>query len=93
MTDRLTRVNAYTTFDLLEATAIGHGFEESAYAVLDVTVPSRNPDHVTIELELDNVDLTELPAHADRVEISADQARELAAELEAYADRVDAGAE
>ncbi|QHS15818.1 DUF6360 family protein [Halopenitus persicus] len=89
MPDRLIRVNAYTTLDLLEATAAGHDFEESAFAVLNVTVPSENPDHVTVELELDNDDLTELPAHADRVALSPDQARELAADLESYADRVD----
>ena len=93
MPDRLIRVNAYTTFDLLDGTATGHGFEESALAVLNVTAPRTNPDHVTLELELDNADLEELPAHADRVRLSAEQARELAAELESYADRVDAASE
>ncbi|QLG61564.1 DUF6360 family protein [Halorarum salinum] len=89
MPDRLIRVNAYTTFDLLEGTATGHGFEESAPAVLNVTAPRTNPDHVTLELELDNADLETLPAHADRVTLSAAEARELADELGSYADRVD----
>lgn len=88
MPDRLIRVNAYTTFDLLEGEATGHDFEESAPAVLNVTAPRRNPDHVALELELDNTGLEELPAHADRVRLSAAEARELAAELESYADRV-----
>ena len=90
MPDRLIRVNAYTTFDLLDGVATGHDFEEEAYAVLNVTAPREDPDHLTLELELDNTELTELPAHADRVTLSAAQARELAAELESYADRVEA---
>ena len=93
MPDRLIRVNAYTTFDMLDGEARGHGFEESALAVLNVTAPREDPDHVTLELELDNADLEALPAHADSVTLSAAQARELAAELESYADRVDAASE
>lgn len=90
MPDRLLKVNAYTTFDLLDAEAEGHDFEESALAVLNVTAPRKNPDHVALELELDNAQLTELPAHADRVRLSAAEARTLAAELEKYAGRVEA---
>ncbi|WP_313694531.1 DUF6360 family protein [Halorarum halobium] len=93
MPDRLIRVNAYTTFDMLDGAARGHGFDESALAVLNVTAPREDPDHVTLELELDNGDLEELPAHADSVTLSATQARELAAELESYADRVDESAD
>ncbi|GAA0208471.1 DUF6360 family protein [Halobaculum roseum] len=90
MPDRLIRVNAYTTFDLLDGHARGHGFEEEAVAVLNVTAPRENPDHVTLELELDNTGLTELPAHAEGVTLSAAEARELADELETYAGRVEA---
>ncbi len=93
MPDRLIRVNAYTTFDLLDGEAIAHDFEEEALAVLNVTAPRTNPDHVTLEFELDNTQLEHLPAHADRVRLSAEQARTLASELERYADRVDAAAE
>jgi hypothetical protein len=90
MVDRIMRVNAYTTFDLLEGTVEGHGFEETAPAVLNVTAPRKNPDHVSLQLELDNTDLSAVPAHADSVTLSAPQARELAAELEEYASRVEA---
>lgn len=91
MVDRLLRVNAYTTFDTVEAEAQGHDFSEEALAVLNVTAAREDPDHVELELELDNTALDELPAHADRVSLSADEARTLAAELEKYAARVDGG--
>jgi len=93
MSDRILRVNAYTTFDTLDAEAQGHGFAESALAVLDVTAPREDPREVTLALELDNASLSTLPAHADRVRLSAAEARELAAELERYAGRVEAAAE
>ena len=93
MPDRLIRVNAYTTFDLLDGEAIAHDFEEEALAVLNVTAPRNDPEHVTLELELDNTQLEQLPAHADRVRLSAEQARTLASELETYADRVDTATE
>jgi len=89
MADRILKVNAYTTFDLLDGVVEGHGFEEEALAVLNVTAPRKDPDHVELQLELDNADLTETPAHADRVTLSAEQARELADELEKYAGRVE----
>ncbi|MFC6726595.1 DUF6360 family protein [Halobium palmae] len=90
MPDRLLKINAYTTFDMLDGTATGHEFEEDAFAVLNVTAPRKNPTEVTLELELDNTELDRLPAHADRVTLTADQARTLAAELEKYAGRVEA---
>jgi hypothetical protein len=92
MADRVLRTNAYTTFDLLEGEVEGHGFSESALTVLNVTTDSRDdPEAVELEFELDNTDLDAVCPHADRVALSADQARDLAAELESYADRVDAG--
>ncbi|NUE01295.1 hypothetical protein HUB97_02145 [Halorubraceae archaeon YAN] len=93
MPDRLLRVNAYTTFDLLDGEAVGHDFSESALAVLNVTAPRKNPDHVKLEFELDNTQLEQLPAHADRVRLSAAEARTLAVELEKYATRVDEATE
>ena len=90
MPDRLLKINAYTTFDMLDGSAQGHDFDEEAYAVLNVTAPRKDPDHVTLELELDNTELETLPAHADRVTLSAAQARDLAGELETYAARVEA---
>ncbi|MDG5775664.1 DUF6360 family protein [Haloarculaceae archaeon H-GB2-1] len=89
MVDRILRVNAYTTFDMLDGTVEGHGFEEEAYAVLNVTAPRKDPDHVELQLELDNVELSEVEAHADKVTLSAAEARELASELERYAEKVE----
>jgi len=36
MTDRLMKVNAYTTFDLIDATVTGQDFEDDSLAVLRV---------------------------------------------------------
>ena len=90
MADRILRVNAYTTFDLLDGTVEGHGFEEEALAVLNVTAPREDPDHVTLQVEMDNTQLSEVQPHADHITLSAAQARELAGELETYAGRVEA---
>jgi hypothetical protein len=90
MADRILKVNAYTTFDLLDGRVEGHGFEEEALAVLNVTAPRNDPDHVKLQLELDNTDLSEVTPHADHVTLSAGEARELAAELEEYAAKVEA---
>jgi hypothetical protein len=89
MSDRLLAVNAYTTLDLIDGEAEGHDFTESAYAVVNATAPRKQPDHVKLELELDNTELDHLPAHADRVRLTPEQARELAADLEKYAARVE----
>ena len=79
--------------DLLDATAQGHDFTEEAYATLNVSAPRDDPDHVTLQLELDNTQLEHLPAHADSVTLSAEQARTLAGELEEYAAKVEAARE
>lgn len=89
MSDRLLSVNAYTTLDLIDGEAEAHDFTESAYAVVNATAPRTKPDHVKLELELDNAELDHLPAHADRVRLTPEQARELASELERYAAKVD----
>ncbi|MEA1932434.1 DUF6360 family protein [Halohasta litorea] len=89
MSDRLLSVNAYTTLDLIDGEAEAHDFTESAYAVVNATAPRKKPDHVKLELELDNAELEHLPAHADRVRLTPEQARELASELERYAAKVD----
>ncbi|MFC6836969.1 DUF6360 family protein [Halomarina ordinaria] len=90
MADRIMRVNAYTTLDLVDAAAEGHDFEESAYATLNVSSPRKRPDHVTLQLELDNAELDHLPPHADSVTLSAAEARTLAADLVEHAERVEA---
>jgi hypothetical protein len=89
MADRILTVNAYTTFDLLDGRVEGHGFEEEAMAVLNVTAPRQDPDHVKLQLELDNTQLSAVEPHADHVRLSAAEARELAAELEEYAEKVE----
>ncbi len=89
MVDRIMTVNAYTTFDMLDGQVEGHGFDEEALAVLNVSAPRKNPDHVTLQLELDNTQLSEVTPHADEVTLSAAQARELADELNEYAGRVE----
>ena len=81
MSDRLLSVNAYTTLDLLEGEAEAHEFTESAYAVVNATAPRKNPDHVKLELELDTAELDKLPAHADRVRQTPEQARPHAPDL------------
>jgi hypothetical protein len=93
MADRIMKVNAYTTLDLLEAEAEGHGFTEEAYAVLNVTSPRNDPDHVSLQLELDNTELGTLEAHADTVRLSAAEARDLAADLEKHARKVESAEE
>jgi len=90
MVDRIMTVNAYTTFDLLDGEIEGHGFDEEALAVLNVTSPKKNPDHVSLQLELDNTQLDSVKPHADKVTLTPAQAREMAAELEKHADKVEA---
>jgi hypothetical protein len=89
MADRVMKVNAFTTFDLLDASVEGHGFEEEAFATLNVRTAREAPEEITLELELDNTELESVPAHADRVTLSADEARTLATELQKAAERVD----
>jgi hypothetical protein len=89
MTDRLMRVNAYTTFDLIDATVTGHEFEEESLAVLNATSPRKDPDEVKLQLELDNMTEDNLPAHMEEVHLTPEQARTLAADLEKHAEKVE----
>ncbi|ELZ74875.1 MULTISPECIES: DUF6360 family protein [Haloferax] len=90
MPDRILKVNAYTTLDLVDASATGHDFEESAFAVCNVTSPRKHPDEITLELELDWTQLDALAPHADKLTLSPEEARKIAADLEKHADRVEA---
>ena len=90
MSDRLLRVNAYTTLDLVDGRVRGHEFEADAPGVVNVTAPREDPEHVALEVELDNTVIDDLAAHADEVELSPAQARTLAEALESTADRVEA---
>ena len=93
MADRLMKVNAYTTFDLIDVRVTGHDFEEEGLGVLNATAPRENPDRVQLQLEVDNMTEDRLPAHMEEVELTPEQARTLAAELESQADRVEAARE
>ncbi|ADB61723.1 hypothetical protein Htur_2854 [Haloterrigena turkmenica DSM 5511] len=89
MTDRLMKVNAYTTLDLVDAVAKGQDFENEAFAVANATTDTENPDCVRLQFELDNMTEEHLPAHMEELELTPDQARTLAADLEKHADRVE----
>ena len=89
MSDRLLRVNAYTTLDLVEGRARGHEFETDAPGVVNVTAPREDPEHVTLEVELDGTAIDRLSAHADEVDLSPAQARTLADALASTAERVE----
>ena len=93
MPDRIMKVNAYTTLDLLDGEAEGHDFTEEAFAVVNVTSPRREPDHISLQLELDNTQLEHLKPHAETVRLSPEEARDLAADLEKHASKVEAAAE
>jgi hypothetical protein len=93
MADRVLKVNAFTTFDLVDASVEGHGFEETAFATLNVHTALDGPEAVALELELDNTDLDHVPPHADRVTLSPAEAERLAGELEAAAARAGGGDE
>jgi hypothetical protein len=87
------KVNAYTTFDLIDATVTGHDFEMESLAVLNATSPRKNPERVQLQLEVDNMQEEHLPAHMEEVSLSPEQARELAADLEKHAEKVEAAAD
>ncbi|WP_254536781.1 DUF6360 family protein [Halomarina litorea] len=89
MADRIMKVNAYTTLDLLDGRAEGADFTDEGLAVLNVTSPRKHPDEVTLQLEIDPSDLDHLTAHADSVTLTPDQARTIAADLEKHAARVE----
>ncbi|CCC39117.1 DUF6360 family protein [Haloquadratum walsbyi] len=89
MSDRLLRVNAYTTLDLADVRARGHDFDVNTLGVVNVTAPRKNPDHVTLQVEIDHTTVEMLPAHADEVTLSASEARTIADDLHSYADRVE----
>ncbi|ELY40345.1 DUF6360 family protein [Natronorubrum tibetense] len=90
MTDRLMKVNAYTTLDLVDAVAKGQEFETEAFAVANATSDRKVPDCVRLQFELDNMTEEHLPAHMEELELTPEQARTLAADLEKHADRVEA---
>jgi len=57
--------------------------------VLNVTASDERPDRVELQFELDGLDVERLPNHADRVDLTPEQARTVAAALTRYADRIE----
>ena len=90
MPRRILDVNAYTTLDFADGVVERPDGREAAVAVVNATAPGEAPDHVALQVEMDATD-TELPAHADTVELTPEGARELAADLENAADSVEGG--
>ncbi|WP_171052414.1 DUF6360 family protein [Haloterrigena sp. H1] len=89
MADRLMKVNAYTTLDLVDAVVTGHDFETESLAVVNATAERDDPDCVRLQFELDNMTEDHLPAHMEELELTPAQARTIAADLENHAARVE----
>jgi crotonobetainyl-CoA:carnitine CoA-transferase CaiB-like acyl-CoA transferase len=89
MNERITSVTAYTTLDFVEGAAVGPGWTETGAGVLNVSSPDDDPTRVELQFELDGVDLDRLPHHADRVDLTPEQARTVASELVREADRIE----
>lgn len=89
MADRLMKVNAYTTLDLVDAVAKGHDFRTESLAVVNATADREKPDFVRLQLELDNMTEEQLPAHMEELQLTPDQARTIADDLEKHAARVE----
>jgi len=75
MSDRLLRVNAYTTLDLVEGAPRARVRGRRARRRERHGSPE-DPEHVTLEVELDNTAIDDLPAHADEVDLSPAQAQD-----------------
>ncbi len=82
-------VNAYTTLNLLEATARGHGWRETGFGTLDVSAD--DDDGVALEYEFDSTEVDRLPQHAVRIEMSEDEARALLEGLRESIEEVEDG--
>lgn len=78
-------VNAYTTLALVAARIETHETALSLDGVVDVAVADDSPDRVVLSVELDTVGVDEMPSHADRVELTPEQAETLAGDLREYA--------
>lgn len=88
MNERITSVTAYTTLDFVEGAAVGPDWTETGAGVLNVSSPD-DADRVELQIELDGVDLDRLPLHADRVDLTPEQARTVASELVREAERIE----
>lgn len=89
MNERITSVTAYTTLDFVEGAAVGPDWTESGAGVLNVSSPDGDPERVELQFELDDVDRDRLPLHAERVDLTPEQARAVASDLVREADRIE----
>jgi len=89
MVGRLMKVNAYTTLDLVDCKTRTGDDETTGLGVANATSARENPDCVRFQFEADGQP-EGVPAHVDELELTPEQARELAGALETHADRVDA---
>jgi len=85
MSERLMDVNAYTTFDLIQAVARGHGWREEGLGTLNVT--DTEEGNVVLEYEFDATSVDSLPQHAVGFEMSPEEARTLVNEIEGCLDK------
>jgi hypothetical protein len=83
------KVNAYTTLDLVDCRTRTADDEGSGLGVANATSARENPDCVRVQFEADGQP-DGVAAHVDELELSPEQARELAGALETHADRVEA---
>lgn len=90
MSERLMDVNAYTTLDLVEATAHGHGWWENGLGTLDASL-SEDGEAVVLEYELDSMSVERLPQHAVRLRLSEADARELADDIKDCVEEIGEG--
>jgi hypothetical protein len=89
MVGRLMRVNAYTTLDLVDCRTRTGDEETSGLGVANATSARENPDCVRFQFEADGQP-DGVAAHVDELELSPEQARELASALETHAGKVEA---
>lgn len=86
MAGRVLDVTAHTTLDYVEASARGPGWKDEGAGIVDVRTPKDESDAVALEFELDPTAVEGAEPHADRVTLTAEQARELAEALSAEAE-------
>ncbi|TKX85343.1 hypothetical protein EXE43_14160 [Halorubrum sp. SS5] len=86
MSNRITTVNAYTTLDLVAARIETHETVRELDGVVDVGIGDDAPDRVRLSVELDTVGVDAVTPHADRVELTPEQAETLADDLRRYAE-------
>jgi hypothetical protein len=89
MVGRLMKVNAYTTLDLVDCKTRTDEGERTGLGVANATSARENPDCVQLQFEADGQP-EGVAAHVDELELTPEQARELAGALETHADAVDA---